>query len=138
MVDDAPDRVDDPPGHPAVPPVERQRVGDGVGGELDEVAAVAAAGASGFNFEDQIIGTATLRPVQEQAARVRAARRAADGVAPGLYLNARTDIFLKIVLEHDKDERPEKLAEEICRRIEKLYGVRSTEVSSVVTQGRND
>ena len=50
----------------------------------------------------------------------------------------RTDIFLKIVLEHDKDERPEKLAEEICRRIEKLYGVRSTEVSSVVTQGRND
>lgn len=68
------------------------------------VAAVAAAGASGFNFEDQIIGTATLRPVQEQAARVRAARRAADGVAPGLYLNARTDIFLKTpVAEHRPD-----------------------------------
>ncbi len=48
----------------------------------------------------------------------------------------RTDVFLKIVLEHDKDDKPERLAEEICRRIEKLYGVRSTEISSVVTQPR--
>lgn len=63
------------------------------------VAAVAGAGASGFNFEDQIIGTSDLRPVVEQAARVRAARKAADGVAGGVaggvFLNARTDIFLK-------------------------------------------
>ncbi|MBI4903799.1 MAG: hypothetical protein HY820_09195 [Acidobacteria bacterium] len=50
----------------------------------------------------------------------------------------RTDVFLKIVLEHDEDERPEKLAEEICRRIEKLYGVRTTEISSVVTQVRHE
>jgi hypothetical protein len=48
---------------------------------------------------------------------------------------ARTDVFLKIVLEHGPDERPEQLAEELCRRIEKLYGVRWTEVSSVVPQG---
>lgn len=66
------------------------------------VAAVAGAGASGFNLEDQIIGTSGLRPVAEQAARVRAARKAADGVAGGMFLNARTDIFLKApAAEHD-------------------------------------
>jgi hypothetical protein len=43
----------------------------------------------------------------------------------------RTDIYLKIVVEHERDEKPEKLAEEICRRIEKLYGVRYAEVSNV-------
>lgn len=46
---------------------------------------------------------------------------------------ARTDIFLKIVVEHEDDERPDRLAEEICRRIERLYGVREAEVSSLVT-----
>lgn len=66
------------------------------------VAAAIGAGAVGFNFEDQIIGTSGLRPVAEQASRIRAARRAADGVAPGAFLNARTDIFLKTpVAEHN-------------------------------------
>lgn len=66
------------------------------------VAAVAGVGASGFNLEDQIIGTSGLRAVAEQAARVGAARKAADGVAGGVFLNARTDIFLKApVVEHD-------------------------------------
>lgn len=50
----------------------------------------------------------------------------------------RTDVFLKIVLDHDADDRPERLAEEICRRIEKLYGVRSTEISSVVTREQRE
>jgi len=43
----------------------------------------------------------------------------------------RSDIYLKIVLEHERDETPERLAEEICRKIEKLYGVRYAEVSNV-------
>lgn len=43
----------------------------------------------------------------------------------------RSDLYLKIVLEHERDEKPEKLAEEICRKIEKLYGVRYAEVSNV-------
>ncbi|MBI3680565.1 MAG: hypothetical protein HY235_09230 [Acidobacteria bacterium] len=47
---------------------------------------------------------------------------------------ARTDIYLKIVIEHDDDDPPGKLADELCRRIEKLYGVRSAEVSNTVTQ----
>jgi hypothetical protein len=46
----------------------------------------------------------------------------------------RTDIFLKVVVEHEVDERPEKLAEELRARLERLYGVRYAEVSSIVPQ----
>lgn len=45
----------------------------------------------------------------------------------------RTDVYLKVVLQHQEQEQPERLAEEICRRIEKFYGVRSAEVSNLVT-----
>lgn len=68
------------------------------------VAAVIGAGAVGFNFEDQIIGTSDLRPVAEQVSRLKAARKAADGVAKGAFINARTDIFLKTpAAEHRAD-----------------------------------
>ena len=46
----------------------------------------------------------------------------------------RIDVYLKIVLEHEREEKPEKLAEEICRRIEKLYGVRYAEVSNIASR----
>ena len=46
----------------------------------------------------------------------------------------RTDIYLKIELEHAEDEQPQRIAAEICRRVEKLYGVRAVEVSNLVTQ----
>jgi len=59
------------------------------------VAAVIGAGAVGFNLEDQIIGTATLRAPDDQARRIRVARAAADRVAKGAYINSRTDLFLK-------------------------------------------
>jgi hypothetical protein len=45
-----------------------------------------------------------------------------------------SDLFLKIEIEHDDDENPERLADEICRTIQrKIYGVRSAELSSYVT-----
>lgn len=47
---------------------------------------------------------------------------------------ARTDIYLKVVVDHNDDEQPDRLAEEIRRRIEKLYGVRSSEVSNMITR----
>ncbi|MEE9453575.1 MAG: isocitrate lyase/phosphoenolpyruvate mutase family protein [Paracoccaceae bacterium] len=53
------------------------------------------AGAVGFNFEDQIVGTAELYDVAAQITRIRAARKAADDVCDSIYINARTDIFLK-------------------------------------------
>jgi hypothetical protein len=46
----------------------------------------------------------------------------------------RTDIYLKVVSEHGEDEKPERLAAEICRQIEKVYGVRSAELTSYVTR----
>jgi hypothetical protein len=45
----------------------------------------------------------------------------------------RTDLFLKVEIEHDDDEAPERLAAEVCRNIQKVYGVRSAELSSFVT-----
>ncbi len=44
---------------------------------------------------------------------------------------SRTNLFFKVELEHDPDDRPEKIAEEICRSLRKLYGVREAELSSL-------
>jgi hypothetical protein len=44
----------------------------------------------------------------------------------------RTDIHLKVELDLDDDEKPERLAAEICRMIKKVYGVRTVEVSSIM------
>jgi len=45
---------------------------------------------------------------------------------------ARTDLYLKLELDHEEDEKPERLASEICRQLLKMYGVRSAEVSNMV------
>jgi 2-methylisocitrate lyase-like PEP mutase family enzyme len=62
----------------------------------DEVGAnmakLAATGAVGCNFEDQIVGGEGLHPIDVQAARIAAARAA---VGTDFFINARTDIFLK-------------------------------------------
>ena len=44
---------------------------------------------------------------------------------------SRTNLFFKVEVEHDPDERPERLAEEIRRRLLKIYGVREAELSSI-------
>jgi hypothetical protein len=44
----------------------------------------------------------------------------------------RTDLYVKVELDVDEKEKPERLANEICRMIRKVYGVRSAEVSSMV------
>ncbi len=45
---------------------------------------------------------------------------------------SRTDLYLKVELDLDEKERPERVAAEICRLIRKVYGVRSAEVSNMV------
>lgn len=57
------------------------------------VAALAATGAVGCNFEDQLIGSdpRTMHSPADQAARIKAMRKA---VGPDFFINARTDIFL--------------------------------------------
>ncbi|NIJ19724.1 2-methylisocitrate lyase-like PEP mutase family enzyme [Sphingomonas naasensis] len=56
------------------------------------LAALAATGAIGCNFEDQVIGGEGIHPIEVQAQRIAAARR---GAGADFFLNARTDIFLQ-------------------------------------------
>jgi len=53
------------------------------------------AGAVGINFEDQIIGGDGLYSVPDQVARINAIREAANAAGIHLFINARTDLFLK-------------------------------------------
>lgn len=56
---------------------------------------VLAAGVVGCNFEDQVVAGEGLHPIAEQAGRIEALRRAAEGAGVPAFINARTDIFLK-------------------------------------------
>jgi 2-methylisocitrate lyase-like PEP mutase family enzyme len=56
------------------------------------VARLAATGAVGCNFEDQVIGGEGLHPLDLQVRRIEAIRRA---VGDSFVINARTDAFLK-------------------------------------------
>ncbi|QIB42865.1 isocitrate lyase/PEP mutase family protein [Streptomyces aureoverticillatus] len=59
------------------------------------VHAVIEAGAVGINLEDSTAAGGPLFTVQEQAARIRAARHAAtEAGLPELLINARTDVFI--------------------------------------------
>jgi 2-methylisocitrate lyase-like PEP mutase family enzyme len=59
---------------------------------------VLAAGVVGINIEDAAPGgDAPLRPATEQAERLAAARAAADEAGIELYINARTDTYLRSV-----------------------------------------
>ena len=60
--------------------------------------ALAATGAVGCNFEDQLIGGEGLHSLDLQRRRIAAARGA---VGDAFFINARTDLFLK-VKEHDE------------------------------------
>ena len=61
------------------------------------VARLAATGAVGCNFEDQVIGGEGVHPLKEQAKRIEAIRLA---VGDAFFINARTDLFLK-TKDHD-------------------------------------
>ena len=53
---------------------------------------LAATGVIGCNFEDQVVGGEGLHSIEEQSRRIRALR---DAVGPDLFINLRTDLFLK-------------------------------------------
>jgi hypothetical protein len=44
----------------------------------------------------------------------------------------RTDVYLKIEMDLDEKEAPERVAAEICRMIRRVYGVRQAEVTNMV------
>jgi hypothetical protein len=45
---------------------------------------------------------------------------------------ARIDLYVKVELDTDELEPPDRLAEEICRIVSRIYGVRRAEVSNMV------
>lgn len=69
------------------------------------------AGAIGVNFEDQVIGGAGLYPVSAQTARIAAVVAAGRDAGVPLFVNARTDLFLKA----PADQHASLLAEAIER-----------------------
>jgi hypothetical protein len=44
----------------------------------------------------------------------------------------RIDVYIKVELDLDDREKPERVAQDVCRMVRKVYGVRSAEVSSMV------
>ena len=67
------------------------------------------AGAIGCNIEDGRIGSEELRATTEQAARIEAAARV------GLFINARTDVFLKPLMAGEDPNRQALLDQAIDR-----------------------
>ncbi len=47
---------------------------------------------------------------------------------------ARSDLYIKVIVDHPADDAPEKLAAEVCRQIERVYGVRRAEMTNYVTR----
>ena len=86
----------------------------GYGRLQESVTEVIQAGAVGINFEDQIVGGEGLYSIEEQCARIRAIRETAEDLSIPLFINARTDIFLKSGpeshTEHHLDEAARRAA----------------------------
>lgn len=70
-------------------------------------ARLAATGAIGCNFEDQVIGGKGIHPLDLQCRRIAAIRQA---VGPDFFINARTDLFLKT------DQYDEALVNQVVER----------------------
>ncbi len=50
----------------------------------------------------------------------------------------RTDIYLKVEVDHEREENPETLAAELVRQLKKVYVVRSAEMTNFVRRGGED
>lgn len=74
----------------------------------ESVSAVIKCGAVGINFEDQIVGGTGLYSIEGQRARIESIREASEQVAIPLFINARTDIFLKAQPATHNDEHLEE------------------------------
>lgn len=81
--------------------------------EIQEtVTEVIKAGAVGINFEDQIVGHEGLYSIEDQCNRIMAIRAVADHASIPLFINTRTDLFLKA----DPAYHNERLLEEALHR----------------------
>ena len=57
-----------------------------------------------------------------------------EGYRPSYHRSMpRLDVYVKVEIDLQEGEKPQKLAAEICRMIRKVYGVRSAEVTSTIS-----
>ena len=79
--------------------------------ELKEnIEKVIATGAVGINFEDRIVRGDGLYAIEDQSARIEAIRKTAENASIPLFINARTDVFLKTYpAPHDETELAEAI-----------------------------
>jgi 2-methylisocitrate lyase-like PEP mutase family enzyme len=76
----------------------------------ENITKVIETGAIGINFEDRIVAGDGIYCTEEQAARIRAIRKAADEAAIPLFINARSDIFLsRDTATHNEDHVKESI-----------------------------
>jgi 2-methylisocitrate lyase-like PEP mutase family enzyme len=68
-------------------------------------------GAVGINFEDQIVGGEGLYSIEEQSERIAAIREVADESNIPVFINARTDVFLKTYPSIHTHEQLEEVIE---------------------------
>jgi 2-methylisocitrate lyase-like PEP mutase family enzyme len=80
----------------------------------ENVGKVLDGGAVGINFEDQVVGGEGLYDIGTQCMRISAVRSVADDHEFPLFINARTDIFLKA----DASTHDETMLEEAIARSE--------------------
>ncbi|HAT86784.1 MAG TPA: isocitrate lyase/phosphoenolpyruvate mutase family protein [Rhizobiales bacterium] len=72
------------------------------------VAKILGTGAIGINFEDQLVGSSGLYDIKIQSDRIKAIRSMADEAGIPLFINARTDLFLK---EKDRNKHKDLIGE---------------------------
>lgn len=76
----------------------------------DNIRNVIAAGAIGINFEDGMINSDELQSIADQSARIAAIREVAEQASIPLFINARSDVFLKTYpAKHDEGQLEEAL-----------------------------
>jgi 2-methylisocitrate lyase-like PEP mutase family enzyme len=67
----------------------------GYGDPARTVALTIEAGAIGCNLEDSFAHNGALRDIDDQVARIKAARKAADASGIAYFINARTDVYFQ-------------------------------------------
>jgi 2-methylisocitrate lyase-like PEP mutase family enzyme len=75
----------------------------GAEGLARNIEKVIETGAVGINFEDQVVGGDGIYSIRDQTARIAAVRRSAAAQGVALFINARTDVFLKSSPERHAD-----------------------------------
>ena len=78
----------------------------------NNIASLIKTGAVGINFEDQRIGGTGFHAIDKQVERIKAIRKSADEADLDLFINARTDLFLK---EKDQEKHAGLMEEAIER-----------------------